>query len=294
MLLTASNIEKLLELVALLGTKAIPWIIKTCEDIGYVPSPDQIKSRWETTGKDPDDYFTVVESPQTFTCPELPKPVPVITYFIVSDEENQLKNAAKLSCNFWNYHILPNTNIVVRLSVFTEDSYTIARAYEPYQLDNTLYGRVQYNTKWLGHYTPDGHTEIISHEIGHTLGIGFHLWDSLYHHDTGKMKCFEDTWVELEGGLGTALSHFDEERYGSELMTGWQDQGECYVMPQTIEVMKYLEHTVSNRLDCNWPFKDFVKKAGEVQFSRMSDVESINLSHFEETPLIEERYHRGK
>ena len=43
--------------------------------------------------------------------------------------------------------------------------------------------------------------------------------------------------AERDGGAGTALAHWDEERFDRELMTGYKDRGGEYVLPITVAIM---------------------------------------------------------
>ena len=98
----------------------------------------------------------------------------LITYKIVSDNEGKLKGAAKLSCDFWNKFVVAKSSIVIRLGIFTSFGNTIARAYKPYSRNGTVYGRVEFNTKYLSTFSESETVGTIIHEIGHTLGFG---WD---------------------------------------------------------------------------------------------------------------------
>jgi len=82
--------------------------------------------------------------------------------------------------------------------------------------------------------------DVVLHEMSHSLGFGS-IWDRLglvtngeftganalqqYHdvmHQTGNIP------VEQDGGSGTAGSHWDEETFGNELMTGYLNDGANY------------------------------------------------------------------
>ncbi|MCP4071417.1 MAG: DNA/RNA endonuclease [Hyphomicrobiales bacterium] len=220
--------------------------------------------------------------------------VNLITYKITADMENRLKTGARTACNFWNRFVQPKYSIVIRLGIFTQSSYTIARAYKPYEKDGVRYGRVEFNTKYLAQFTEHEIAGTIVHEIGHSLGIGWDEWDKLFIRRTGRFKrtavarlaALEGMEVELDGGSGTALAHWDEYKFDKELMTGYQDKGE-YVLPVTIDLMKVLGHKVSERLDTRTQLGDLLQDSASVVFSRQDEVRHLDLEYFEETELFE-------
>lgn len=186
--------------------------------------------------------------PPAVRAPAAPPPgANIITYKIVEDAGDRLKNGARAACNFWNRFVLPRYSIVIRLGVFTQLGNTIARAYEPYEKDGVRYGQVEFNTRFLLDYTPDEIAGTIIHEIGHTLGIGWDDWTRLFDGVTGRFgidainrfAALAQMEVERDGGSGTALAHWDEALFDRELMTGYKDSSE-YVLPITIDVMEAL------------------------------------------------------
>ncbi len=217
-----------------------------------------------------------------------------ITYKITSDMDVRLKKGARTACNFWNRFVQPKYSIVIRLGAFTQNSNTIARAYEPYTKDGVRYGRVEFNTKYLGRFTENEIAGTIIHEIGHSLGIGWEEWDKLFDRETGKfnpaavrrLRKLDQMEVELDGGSGTAFAHWDEDKFDKELMTGCQDRGE-YVLPVTIELMKVLGHTVSERLEAKTDLGELLQDAASVIFSRQDEVRDLDLEHYEDTDLFE-------
>ena len=218
----------------------------------------------------------------------------LITYKITSDQSDKLKRGARTACNFWNRFVQPQKSIVIRLGKFTENSNTIACAWKPWSKNGTLYGRVEFNTKFLAGFTDDVIAGTIIHEIGHTLGFGWDQWKSLFDQQTGifnqeaitQLSDLEQMEVELEYGPGTALSHWDELKFDKELMTGFQDTGE-YVLPVTIEVMKLLGHTIKKPLEEKTPLGDLLQEAVSVVFSRQTQARSLDLEHFQKTEIME-------
>lgn len=217
-----------------------------------------------------------------------------ITYKIVADEGDKLKNGARTACNFWNRFVLPKYAIVVRLGTFTQNSNTIARAYRPYENGGIRYGRVEFNTKFLARYSDAEIAGTIIHEIGHSLGIGWEDWALLFDRRTGQFTAdavlqldeLRRMEVERDGGDGTAFAHWDELLFDRELMTGYQDHGE-HVLPVTIDLMALLGHTVLERLPAPTQLEELLLDAASMVFSRQDEVRSLDLEHFEETEVFE-------
>ena len=122
----------------------------------------------------------------------------------------------------------------------------------------TAVGFMRFDTEDLAALEADGDmVETIVHEMGHVLGIGTN-WEFLPYFDLldytpsdGAVDCRTatgftvlpsyvgsagvDAWltlggagdvpVEESGGLGTQCGHWDEETFGSELMTGFLNSG---------------------------------------------------------------------
>jgi hypothetical protein len=82
-------------------------------------------------------------------------------------------------------------------------------------------------------------SDVVLHEMSHSLGFGS-IWDRLGLVTDGEftganaveqfhlMGGTGNILVEQDGGSGTAGSHWDEETYGNELMTGYLNDGENY------------------------------------------------------------------
>lgn len=226
----------------------------------------------------------------------------LITYKIVSDEGGRVKKAARTACNFWNSLIEPRKSVVVRLGVFREDSGTIAQAWEPHVGPKGLvYGRVEFNAKYLVKFSSQKVTGTIVHEIGHTLGIGWEKWMKLYDERTGEflakpvkaLPALEAMRVELDGGDGTAYSHWDEETFGGELMTGYQNPAE-HVLPVTVAVMTLLGHKVKRPLARRTSLAKLLRESAAVEFTRKLEAKALDLDHFKETKPMETIPHRGR
>jgi DNA/RNA endonuclease G (NUC1) len=219
----------------------------------------------------------------------------IITYKIINDIGDRLKNGARAACNFWNRYLVPDHSIVIRLGVFTQLGGTIARAYMPYEKDGVHYGQVEFNTRFLLDFTADNIAGTIIHEIGHTLGIGWEKWRELFEHSTGRfkpsaiaiLKALSNMEVERDGGEGTALAHWDEELFDRELMTGYKEPGGEHVLPVTIDLMATFGHTVTERLEVQTSLEELLQGIASMVFSRQDIIRSIDLDHFVQTPLRE-------
>jgi hypothetical protein len=228
----------------------------------------------------------------------------LVTYKITSDIDGKLKTAGRTACNFWNSFVQPSTDIVIRLGVFTDsdpDSGTIAQAWTPYTRKGVLYGRVEFNTKYLGRFTPSQIAGTVVHELGHTLGIGWDLWMKMFNESDGKFlpkavsACsdLKGMLVELDGGSGTELCHWDEETFGAELMTGYKNRGE-HVLPVTVEVMEFFGHTVKKKLRKKTSLAPLLNQCAKTVFPERMKVgaRQIDRDYFIETKPFETIPHR--
>lgn len=222
------------------------------------------------------------------------QPANFVTYKIEDDIGDKLKKTVRTACNFWNRFVSPKFSIVIRLGLFSQNSNTIARAYKPYEKDNVKYGKVEFNTKFLNQYPDNAIIGTIIHEIGHTLGFGWQEWQSLFNHNTGEFKAkaikrlseLAIMEVELDGGDGTAKSHWDEEKFRNELMTGYKDPDE-FVLPITIDVMELLGHEVIDRLPIATNLAELIIEVEGVVFSRQNEAKALDLDYYQETEIFE-------
>lgn len=222
------------------------------------------------------------------------EPSNFITYKLEADNGDKLKRGVRTACNFWNRFLIPKFSIVIRLGLFTQNGNTIARAYKPFEKDNVRYGKVEFNTKYLNQFSDEHIAGTIIHEIGHSLGIGWKEWKDLFNQQTGKFKAkvirqlpeLATMEVELGGGPGTALAHWDEGLFDKELMTGYQDDNEV-VRPITIDIMGLLGHDVVERIETETRLSVLLSEVEGVVFSRQNEVRELNLDYYEETDLLE-------
>ena len=221
----------------------------------------------------------------------------LITYKIVNDVDGRLKAAARTACNFWNRYVQPTSSIVIRLGTFTSFGTTIARAYQPYSQGGVVYGVVEFNTKFLDEFSDTEVAGTVVHELGHTLGIGWDKWMKLFNAATGKftakaikaLPALAKMSVETDYGPGTTLSHWDEEKFGTELMTGLKGGSE-HVLPVTIDVVGLLGHKVIERLKKKTLLDVLLAEVAAVQFIQRDAAKALNLDYFKVTPIWEETY----
>jgi hypothetical protein len=225
----------------------------------------------------------------------------LITYKIVSDVNGRLKAAARTACNFWNKFIEPSSSIVIRLGTFTSFGSTIARAYQPYTKDGVVYGVIEFNTNFLSEFSDTEVASTIAHEIGHTLGFGWDKWMTLFDQSTGLFKkkpiaalpSLAKMYVETDFGPGTTLSHWDEDKFANELMTGFKNDGE-HILPVTIDVVGLLGHKVIERLKKKTSMDTLLSEVALIVFSLKEQAKALDLDHFVKTPIWEETYDFGR
>ena len=226
--------------------------------------------------------------------PESPR---LVTYFIeeLAEHQGRLTRGARTACNFWNTYLTPKRATVIRLGTFNAPgSNTIARAWPPTvdEDTDTAHGRVQFNLEYLSQFT-DGQIAVTTiHEIGHTLGIGFGEWDELFNPLTGlfyddakaRLDLLDVMEVERDGGPGTRLSHWDEDRFGSELMTGYQELDTLgHVLPVTIQIMKLLDHDLIEPVFTDpLPLRDVSETYAGLVFSRQDRAERISRDYVDD------------
>ncbi|MEW8058547.1 MAG: hypothetical protein AB2787_03670 [Candidatus Thiodiazotropha endolucinida] len=227
--------------------------------------------------------------------------MPLVTYLITSDYQSMLRSSAKLACSFWNRFVEPESSIVIRLGVFTQFGSTIARAYYPYKRDGVVYGVVEFNTRFLKRYTQVEIVGTLIHEIGHTLGIGWDKWMTMFSHRTGRfhkkwvnmLPALKDMYVETDYGPGTTLSHWDEDKFGKELMTGIKNDDE-HVLPVTIDVVELLGHKVIEKLEKKKDLAEILSELRNIMFTRQEEVTHIVRDVYIETEIWEEIYDKTR
>jgi hypothetical protein len=128
----------------------------------------------------------------------------------------------------------------------------------------TLYGVMRFDTDDLAFLQQNNVLdEVVVHEMGHVLGIGT-LWNfgrtllqgtatdprfvgpnaiAGFHEVRGRGATIP---VEEDGGPGTRFSHWDDETFDAELMTGFIGLGESPLSIMTIGSMADLGYLVNN------------------------------------------------
>lgn len=99
--------------------------------------------------------------------------------------------------------------------------------------------------------------DVVLHEMAHSLGVGS-IWDRLGLVSNGlftganavrEYQAMGGTGtgipVEQDGGSGTAGSHWDEETFGNELMTGYINAGENYFTAMSAASFADLGYVIS-------------------------------------------------
>lgn len=221
----------------------------------------------------------------------------IITYNIMKDHRELLRPSAKTACNFWNEFLIPKDYIVIHLGTFKSKSRTIARAYKPFHAGLTVNGVVEFNIKYLEQFSTHDIVTTLIHEIGHTLGMGWDIWDTLFYKKTGKFSVssvaqlpdLNSMFVETDFGPGTQYSHWDEAKFGAELMTGFKNNFE-FVLPVTISVMRLLGHTVTDILTETKPLDKLIREMSQIVFCRENDLSDLVKEDPIDTDLMEEMF----
>ena len=107
----------------------------------------------------------------------------------------------------------------------------------------------------------DGFADVVLHEMAHSLGFGS-IWDRLglvtnglytgraavaeYHEMGGTLSGIP---IEQDGGSGTAGSHWDEETFGNELLTGYLNEGENYFTEMSAASFADLGYVINPNYD---------------------------------------------
>jgi hypothetical protein len=224
----------------------------------------------------------------------------LITYKITGDLGGKLKQAARTGCNFWNHFVTPACSLVIRVGVDEMDEDTIAESYDPYKYAKIQYGQVNFNMKYLSHYTPYRIGGTVIHEIGHTLGIGSKTWRHMFNRRSGKFKPkyvaqlpdLGAMLVETEFDQGTRYDHWDEAKFTTELMTGFENRAEN-VLPVTIGVMALLGHKVKHKLTKRTKLKALMQSCDKIVFSRHREAKKLDVDHYVKTEVCEKVYERA-
>ena len=103
----------------------------------------------------------------------------------------------------------------------------------------------------------DAFADVVLHEMAHSLGFGS-IWGRLGLVENGLFvgeNALDEYLamggsgsgipVEQDGGSGTAGSHWDEERFANELMTGYIDEGENYFTAMSAASFEDLGYTIN-------------------------------------------------
>lgn len=229
----------------------------------------------------------------------------IVTFSFVGEnikklkEENKiayskLKSCAKIACNFWNGHITPNKNVVLRIGVFYESG-PIARTFKPFEKDGTIYSKIEFNANSISFKTYVA--SVFIHEITHALGFGWEPLDKLYDKNTGifyqeyvdKIPELKDMRIELDHGPMTKYAHWDEELFKDEIMTGFISIRLNHVLPVTIKIMKLFGHELD--VEPKEPIKlndKTIDKLESIKFDRERDVSLIDVLYEKETIVVEE------
>lgn len=218
----------------------------------------------------------------------------LFTYKVVKDRDGKLEAAARMACNFWNHYVEPETSIVIHIDLFWSPFRYIARSYEPERKGAVTHGSIRFNSVYVKRYTELQLSVTMVHELGHTLGFGWDRWMGLFDSTTGRfteaaikqLPSLADMHVETDGGGATQYMHWDENKHGSELMTGFEDRAE-HVLPVTIEIMGLLGHEPMRHLDAKTPIKTLLTQLQSEPFTRKVEAQQMAAVEFNPSRILE-------
>ncbi len=207
--------------------------------------------------------------------------------------------AAQVAAEFWNHFIQPAQPINVNFKVEEPDpSVTwIAGANVPEVapgLRTPVWGYIVFNAKY-GYMPFQRLVSTLIHEMGHTLGFGCDAWM-----DNGEGNWFDghpgrnaiprpETIVKLNALVpgagddletmlledvpdgGTYRCHWEEDIFLNELMTGYKNTGDEYVLPITFNVLALVGHTIINRQDIETRFIARLRRGRTVRCGLLED-----------------------
>lgn len=218
----------------------------------------------------------------------------LITYKVVEDRGGKLEAAARMACNFWNHYVEPETSIVIHVDLFWSPLPYIARSYEPELKGAVTHGGIRFNSVYVRRYTELQLAITMVHELGHTLGFGWDKWMDLFDSTSGRfteaavklLPSLADMHVETDGGAATQYMHWDEDKHGSELMTGFENKAE-YVLPVTIDTTELLGHTLLRRLEAKTPIKTLLTQLQGKSFTRRDEAKQMTAVEFKPSRILE-------
>lgn len=205
----------------------------------------------------------------------------------------KIKTAAKIACNFWNAHIVPNKNIVLQIDVFYGEG-ALAYTYKPFEKADTRYVKIEYNANKI--WFTSNVAIVFMHEIAHGLGFGWETLDRLYDKTTGKVHQefvdqileLSEMEIELDYGPATQYAHWDEQKFNNELMTGIMAMAGTYILPVTVKTMRLFGHRTRFEPTKKLQITDrVIKRLEEIPFDRQKDVKLLDTLYFEKTKQVE-------
>jgi hypothetical protein len=218
----------------------------------------------------------------------------LFTYRVNEDLGGKLETAARLACNFWNHYVEPETSIVIHVDLFWSLRPYIARSYEPERRGNVTHGRIRFNLVYVRRYTELQLAGTLVHELGHTLGFGWDRWMNLFDAEKGlftdaaidQLPALAKMHVETDHDAATQYLHWDEEKHGSELMTGFENKSE-YVLPVTIDVMTLLGHAVKSKLPSKTRLGTLLTRFQDQPFTRKDEARDMAAFDFKPSRILE-------